>query len=91
MLIVLLVHPLPKAGISSRRDCDSAFLLLLHPVHDGRTVMHFAYFVRNAGIEQYAFSRGCFARVNMGHDANIAVTLDGCCAGHEKILGYSVT
>jgi hypothetical protein len=50
--------------------------------------MHLAYLVRDSGIEQHALGRRGLARINMGHDANIAVTLDGGCAGHDKISGF---
>ncbi len=53
--------------------------------------MDFAYLVRDTGVEQHALRRGRLARVNMGHDADIAVALDRGCAGHGKILGYSAT
>ena len=56
------------------------------PVHDGSAVVNFAYLVRYAGIEEDALSRGRLTRINMGHDADIAVTLDGGCACHDRIL-----
>ena len=74
----------PETGRRSRRDRDAALLLLLHPVHDGSAVVHLAYLVRDTGVEKDALGRGRLARINMGHDADIAVTLDGGCAGHDK-------
>ena len=56
-------------------------------VHHGSAVMNFTHLVRYACVKQNAFRRGRLARVNMGHDADIAVALDWGCAGHGKILG----
>ena len=41
VLIKLLVHPLPETSCCCRSDCDTSFLLLLHPIHDGVSIMHF--------------------------------------------------
>jgi hypothetical protein len=50
--------------------------------------MDLAYLVGNARVEKNALGRGRLARVNMGHDADIAVALDGGCAGHVKISEF---
>jgi len=39
--------------------------------------------VRNAGIKQHTLSGGCFTGVNMGHDADISITLDGRSTSHS--------
>ena len=88
VLLKLLVHALPETGRGGRRNRDTAFLLLFHPVHDGSTIMNLTYLVRDTGIEKDALSSRRLARVNMGHDADIAVTLDGCCARHALISNY---
>jgi hypothetical protein len=85
VLVVLAVHALPEACRRSRRYRNAAFLLLLHPVHDGGAVMDLAHFVGDACVKEHALRRGRFPRVNMGHDADIAVSLDGCCAGHDNV------
>jgi hypothetical protein len=59
-----------------------ALLLLLHPVHGRGAVVHFADLVADAGVEQDALRRGRLARVDVGHDAEVAVTLDGSGARH---------
>ena len=64
--------PFPLAGGSGGGDGDTALLFLFHPVHGGRALMYFPQSVRPAGIEQNAFAGGGFARVDMGHDADIA-------------------
>ncbi len=45
----------PESGRSSRGDCDTALLLLLHPVHGGCAVMHLADLVGKTGIEKDTF------------------------------------
>ena len=72
-----LVHPLPETGGRRGRDGDAALLFLFHVVHDGRAVMHFADFVRHAGIEQDALGRGGLSRVDVRRDTDVAVSLDG--------------
>jgi len=47
-------------------------LLLLHPVHGGRALVDLADLVVDAGVEQDALSRGGLARVDMGHDPDVA-------------------
>jgi hypothetical protein len=44
--------------------------------------MHFANLVRNARIEQHAFSRRGFTRVDVRHDADITVSIDRCISCH---------
>ena len=52
--------------------------------------MNLTHLVAYARIEEYTFSRGRLASVNMGHDADIAIALDWSCAGHDKVLVNSV-
>jgi len=76
----LAAHPAPEAGGGRRSDRYAAFLLLLHPVHDGRAVMDLAQLVRYAGVEQDPLGGRGLAGVDVGHDADVAVTADGRCA-----------
>jgi len=48
--------------------------------------MDFAHLMAYARVEKDAFCRGCLARINMGHDAYIAITLNWGCSGHDKVL-----
>ena len=68
-----LVDRLPEAGGRSRGDRDAALLLLLHVVHGGRAVVDFADPVRDARVEKDALRRGGLARVDVGHDPDVAV------------------
>ena len=80
-----LVHALPERGGGSGLDRDATLLLLLHPVHGGSAVVHFTDLVALAGVEQDALGRGGLAGIDVGHDAEIAVTLDGSGAGHGSL------
>src|SRR5581483_833404 len=77
MLVALAVHAFPKARRGRGRDGDAALLLLLHPVHHGGAVMDFAHLMRDAGIEKNALRGRGLAGIDVGHDADIAVALDG--------------
>ena len=79
VLVKLLVHARPETGRRSRGDRDATLLLLLHPVHDGGAVVYLTNLVRYAGVKKYAFGRRCLTGIDVGHDANIAITLDRCC------------
>src|SRR5690606_3647730 len=68
-----------------RLDRDAALLLLLHPVHGGGTVMHFTQLVADAGVEQDALGRGGLAGIDVGHDAEVAIAVDGSGAGHGDL------
>src|SRR5690606_23433708 len=72
-----------EAGRGRRRDRDAAFLLLLHPVHRRRTVVHLANLVTDAGVEQDALRGRGLARIDVGHDAEVAVALDGSGTCHS--------
>ena len=74
---------LPESGRRGRRDGDAALLLLLHPVHGRGAVVHFADFMRLAGIIEDALSRRRLPGINVGHDAEIAIVLDSVAARHD--------
>jgi len=67
------VHATPKTGGSRRGNGDAAFLLLLHPIHGGSTVVHLTYFVRHTGVIENAFCGRRFAGVDVRHDADISI------------------
>ncbi|MNJ36193.1 hypothetical protein D3C77_309720 [compost metagenome] len=79
----LLGRTLPERRGGGGGNGDPAFLFLGHPVHGRGTVVHFAHFVVDPGVEQDAFGGGGLASVNMGNDANVAVQLDGGGARHD--------
>jgi hypothetical protein len=66
----------PLGGGGSRSNRDAALLLLLHPVHGGSAVMHFADLVALAGVEQDALGRRRLASINVSHDAEVTVVFE---------------
>ena len=75
----------PKGRRRGGGDRDAALLLLLHPVHGGGAVMHFADLMGLAGIIEDALRRRRLARIDVGHDAEVPVVLDRVAAGHDTI------
>ncbi len=75
----------PEGGRRGGRDGDAAFLLLVHPVHGGGAVVDFADLVGLAGVIQDPLGRRRLARVDVGHDAEVAVVFDFMRAGHESV------
>jgi hypothetical protein len=62
----------PKGRRRRRRDGDAALALLLHPVHRGRALVDLTDLVVLARVEQDALGRGGLARVDVGHDPDVA-------------------
>ncbi len=83
-----LVHALPERGGGSGLDRDATLLLLLHPVHGGGAVVHFTDLVALAGVEQDALGRGGLAGIDVSHDAEVTVTLDGSGTGHGSLSDF---
>ncbi len=73
----------PVSGRRGGGDGDAALLLLLHPVHGGGAVVHLAHLVALAGVIEDALGGRCLAGVDMRHDPDIAVVLEGCGPGHR--------
>ena len=62
----------PEARGRSRGDGDTTLLFLDHPVHGCATVVNFTDLVVLAGVIEDPLGCGGLARVDMGHDADIA-------------------
>src|SRR5690606_2212702 len=80
-----LVHTIPEGGGCRRRDGDAALLLLLHPVHGGGAIVDFTDLVTDTGVEQDALGGRRLAGIDVSHDAEVAITLDGGLASHYEI------
>ena len=78
-------NAVPRAGGRSRGDGDSTLLLLLHPIHGGRALVHLADTVRDARIEQDALGRRRLAGVDVSHDANVPAFCERYCACHDSV------
>ena len=72
----LFRHTRPIRSHSSRSNGNTTLLLLFHVVGSSRAVMHFAQFMSQTCIEQNTFCCGCFTRVNMGRNTDIAIQAD---------------
>ncbi len=80
---ILLIHPPPETGRCSRGDGDAALLLLFHPVHGRRAVMDLTDLVRHTGVEQDALGRRGLPGIDVRHDADVAIALNGGFACHD--------
>ena len=69
MLIRVVV---PDAGGGGRRDGDAALLLLDHPVHRGGALVDLTDLVVLAGVVEDPLGRRGLARVDVGHDPDVA-------------------
>ena len=63
---------LPTAGDGSRIDCDSATGLVGIEIRDRRAVVDTAQPVRMPAVEQDPLRRRRLARIDVGHDTNVA-------------------
>jgi hypothetical protein len=51
VFVVLLAHACPKAGGSSGRYGNAAFLFLFHPIHNSGAVMDFSDLMGKTGVK----------------------------------------
>ena len=68
----------PLAGRDGGRDSNAALLLLWHPIHRRRAIVHFADFMRHARIIEQAFGDGGFPSVNMRDNPDIPYVVYAC-------------
>ena len=80
MMLIGVVVPLRGRG--GRGDRDAALLLLLHPVHDGRALMDLTHLVGAARVVEDSLGRRRLARIDVGHDPDVADLLEGDGACH---------
>src|SRR5439155_513344 len=66
----------PERRRRSRRDRDAALLLLRHPVHDGSALVDLAHLVGAARVVEDPLGRRGLARVDVGHDPDVADALE---------------
>jgi hypothetical protein len=77
---------LPEGGGSRGRDSDAAFALLLHPVHRGGAVVHFAELVRHTRVKQDALGARRLSGVDVRHDPDVPGVLELCLPSHFDFL-----
>jgi hypothetical protein len=61
----------PETGGRSRGNGNPSFLLLLHPVHGGSTIMNFTDLVGNASVIENTLGGGRFTGIYVGHNTDI--------------------
>ena len=66
----------PDRRRRSRRDRDAALLLLRHPVHHRGALVDLAHLVGAARVEEDPLGRRGLARVDVGHDPDVADALE---------------
>src|SRR6266568_2545946 len=76
----------PEGGGRGGGDGDAALALLLHPVHDGGALMDLANLVRDAGVEEDSLGRGRLTGIDVRHDADVSVALEGGDTGHGSLF-----
>ncbi len=75
--------PVPEAGGGGGGNGDSALLLLLHPVHGGRALVHLTDLVVLAGVVEDPLGRSRLPGIDVGHDADVAIQIEGCLSCHS--------
>ena len=83
----------PLAGGGGRRDGDAALLLLRHPVHRRGAFVHLADLVVATGVVEDPLGRRGLARVDVGHDPDVADSLErvGALAAMWEVLSLQGT
>ena len=71
VFVFFVVGRRPKTGRGGRSYGNATLALLLHPIHDGSAFVHFADFVRHAGVIQNTLGGSGFPRVNVGNNAKV--------------------
>src|SRR5262245_18560971 len=74
----------PERRGRGRGYCDAALLLLRHEVHGRGAFVDLTDLVALAGVIEDPLSPRRLARIDVGHDAEVAVVLDGMTAGHAN-------
>ena len=88
---VLDAVPEPEAGGGGGRDGDAPLLLLLHPVHRGRALVHFTDLVVLAGVVEDALGGGRLPGIDVGHDADVAIPVERGLTSHMPICIQSLS
>src|SRR5215472_5208350 len=82
---VFLIETGPAGGGGGAGDGDTAFALLLHPVHGGRAFIHRTDLVGDTRVEQDALGRRGLTGVDVRHDPDVAGIFEFECAAHSPL------
>ena len=74
----------PEGRGRRRSDGDAALLLLLHPVHGGVAIVDLTNLIGLTGVVEDTLGGRRLAGIDVGHDADITITLEGVFACHNQ-------
>ena len=77
----------PEAVGRGRRDGDAALLLLDHVVHGRGALVHLADLVVDAGVVEDALGHRRLARIDVGHDPDVARSFEADIRGPRRSPG----
>jgi hypothetical protein len=80
---------MPRTGDRGARDGDAALPFLDHPVGDGVAVVDVAQPVRASGVEKNALGGRGFARIDVGHDPDVADAREGNLTAVRRAAGLA--
>ena len=83
--MMLIQWPFHWHVVAADGDRDAALALLDHPVHLGGALVDLADLVGLAGVVEDALGRGGLARVDVGHDPDVARASERVLADHESL------
>ena len=78
----------PEAGGRGRGDGDAALLLLHHPVHRRRPLVHLADLVGPAGVVEDALGRRGLPGIDVRHDADVSRPLQRVLPLHQTVRSF---
>ena len=78
----------PEAGGRGGGDGDAALLLLDHPVHDRRPLVHLADLVGPAGVVEDPLGGGGLAGIDVRHDADVSGSVQRVLRFHSRFLSF---
>ena len=73
----------PVCSSSSGSNCDTALLLLCHPVHCSGTLVGFTNLMVDTGVEQNTLSCRSLTSIDVRHDTNVSGFFQGTISSHR--------
>ncbi len=79
---------LPETGGGGGGDGDATLLLLHHPVHGGRALVHLTDLVVHPRVEEDALGGRRLTGINVGHDADVARIVQRNLPSHGDFFAF---